>query len=353
MRTGSGKKIVRGLLVLLLVVSLIFYRDSFREIWEGIRQVTAGELFVSILLAVMGYVLEGMTIFIMMGAVIPAPSVWEGIFIAYVCEFYRLTTLGNGSGVAEIHYLCKYGRRKNDSSSSMGDKDSQRLQPEEGIATGSAVVLTMVQYMMKRIAIMGLGILGFLVLYQEENTLGLCREYSVFVSIGCLVTAGIIGVFLAVSLSGRVAGAVLRLLEWISVKIPSKEGTFRKWKDQIVLLSQSGKCILRQKKRMLCAVFIQMGKLLMFYGIVAYFLNGETSLTAGRCLLLMALAFMLSGVIPAPSGAGALEFVFLLFFARFADTGIAVTAILLFRFATWICPAVVGGIFLAVRKLHK
>lgn len=348
-KNGFGKKAVRGALVLLLIISLIFYRDSFQEIWDGIRQVTAGELCVSMLLAGAGYLLEGMTIFCMMGAVIPAPSAWEGIFIAYVCEFYRLTTLGNGSGVAEIHYLCKCGMTKNDVSSSAKRKNGQG-QPEGGITPGSATVLTMIQYMIKRIAVMGLGILGFLIFYQKENTREICSEYGAFVGIGCLVTIGIIVVFLSLSLSGRVAAAMFWGLEWVSVKIPSGEEAFQKWKEQIMLLNQSGKCILGQKKRMLCAVLVQMGKLLMFYGITAYLLNGIASLDVCGCIFLMALSYMLAGVIPAPSGAGALEFVFLLFFARFVNTGMAVTAILVFRFATWICPAAVGGIFLLVRR---
>lgn len=356
-KTGFGKKTVKGALVLLLLISLFFYRDSFQEIWEGIRQVKAEELCICMLLAGGGYVLEGMTIFCMMGAVIPAPSMWEGIFIAFVCEFYRLTTMGNGSGVAEIHYLCKCGMKKRDASLHIEKlqhqgKEEQEAQPE-GIAVGSATVLTMIQYIMKRIAIMGLGLLGFLALYHQEDTHRICREYGVFVGIGCAITVGIIVIFLSLSLSERVADIILRGIEWGCVKIPSKEEIFRKWKEQIMLLNRSGKCILQQKKRMLCAVLIQVGKLFLFYGIITYLLHDAISLGAGRCILLMALSFMLSGVIPAPSGAGALEFVFLLFFTQFVDMATAVIAILVFRFVTWICPAVVGGIFLAVRRYRR
>lgn len=333
-RTGYGKWVVRGLLALLLAVSLFFYRDSFREIWEGVMQVTAKELCVCILLAGAGYVLEGMTIFCMMGAVMRKPSARDGVFIAFVCEFYRLTTLGNGSGVAEIHYLCQCGK-------------------EEKIAPGSATVLTMIQYILKRIAIIGLGIFGFLVLYQRKDTQELCKEYAAFVLTACLITAGIIAVFLALSLSDQVAAGAFWVLEKLSWKLPSRQDIFRKWKEQITLLNRSGKSILRQRGRMLCAVLIQMGKLLLFYGITAYLLYGKASLGAGSSLLLMALSFMLAGVIPTPSGAGALEFVFLLFFTRFADSGTAVIAILLFRFATWICSAAAGGLLLAAEGIRK
>ncbi len=303
-KTDFWKKAVKGALVLLVLISLIFYKDSFREIWEGIRQVKAGELLVCLLLAGTGYLLEGMTIFRMMGAVIPSPSLWEGVFIAYVCEFYRLTTMGNGSGLAEIHYLCKSGMRKKKGSPIAEAKGGQEWPQGEKIAPGSATVLTMIQYIMKRIAIMGLGLLSFLILCQKENTRELCREYGVFVSAGCVISAGVIGIFLALSLWERVAAVAIHVLKWLSGKIPAKEAVFQKWREQIILLNRSGKAILGQKKRMLCVVLIQMGKLLLFYGIIAYLLKGATEMGAGMCIMLMALAFMLSGVIPAPSGAG-------------------------------------------------
>lgn len=359
-QTGPGnnppkspwKKIIRILLLLLLVFSLFFYRDSFHEIWEGIRQVTAKELLAGILLATAGYLLEGLTIFCMMGAVSPHASLRESIFIAFVCEFYRLTTLGNGSGMAEIHYLCQYGAKKADPPSSGKESGRQEAAPE-GIGPGSATVLTMIQYVAKRTAIMALGLCGFLILSRKTAARTLCREYAAFVGIGCLLTTGILLIFLSLSLSARVADTALLLTDRLIRRFPGRAESLLRWKEQIRLLNHSGKKILRQKGRMLCVVLIQSGKLLLFYQITAYFLRGKAVFGMGGCILLMALAFMLSGVIPAPSGAGALEFVFLLFFTPFTQGKTAAVAILLFRFATWIFPAAAGGILLAVRRVKE
>lgn len=331
-RKKNSRRAVKGLLLALLVISLIFYRDTMLEIWAGVRQVTAGELGAALLLSLLGYLLEGLTIFCMMGASVKGASVLEGVFIAFVCEFYRLTTLGNGSGVAEIHYLCK-----------------SRFAREE-IEPGSAAVLTMIQYMMKRIAVMALGLVGFLFLYHLEETRELCNEYAFFVAAGCLITVVILLLFLLLSLSDQAAILARRLMDWLAVKIPSWQERFQKWKEQVTLLNQSGKAVLGQRKRMAGVVGIQSGKLLLFYMIPAYLLCGRADLKASVCLFLMALSYMLSGVIPAPSGAGSLEFVFLLFFTRFIDANIAAPAILLFRFVTWICPAAVGGILITLRK---
>lgn len=285
-RKKNSRWAVKGLLLALLVISVVSYRDTMLEIWAGVRQVTAGEQGAALLLSLLGYLLEGLTIFCMLGASVSKASVLEGVFIAFVCEYYRLTTLGNGSGVAEIHYLCR----------------SRFARPE--IEPGSATVLTMLQYMMKRIAVMAFGLVGFLFLYHLEGTRELCDEYALFVAAGCLITMGIIILFLLLSLSDQAAGLALRLMDWLTVKIPSWQDRFQKWKEQIILLNQSGKIVLGQKKRMAGVVGIQTGKLLLFYMIPAYLLCGRTDLKVSGCLFLMALSYMLSGVIPAPSGAG-------------------------------------------------
>ena len=175
----------------------------------------------------------------------------------------------------------------------------------------------------------------------------------IFMGAGCLVTMAVIVLFLCVALSSRLTIAVLRLLDRISLKFPSKAEVFQKWKEQITLLNQSGRNILGQKRKIICALLVQIGKLALFYSIPAYFFYGKTNLMVSECIWLMAVAFMLAGVIPTPSGAVSLEFVFLLFFTEFVDYNVAVPAILIFRFATWICPALIGGVLLLVRKLRR
>ena len=59
---------------------------------------------------------------------------------------------------------------------------------------------------------------------------------------------------------------------------------------------------------------------------------------------LMAVTFTLVGVIPAPSGFGSLELVFVLLYGRITGNAKAVSAILLFRFVTNIIPFVIGAV---------
>ena len=67
----------------------------------------------------------------------------------------------------------------------------------------------------------------------------------------------------------------------------------------------------------------------------------------------MAVAYLLSGVIPTPSGAGSLEFIFLLFFSGFVEFDKALVAMLVFRFATWIMPSAVGAVLVAAERARE
>ncbi|MCI9440010.1 MAG: flippase-like domain-containing protein [Ruminococcus sp.] len=320
MKTTKWQLWGRGLICLMALAAAIFYWDTLCEILGGIRQISAVGFCVSILLSAAAYVVEGMTISLMAGAVIPRLPVQRGIAIALICEFYRMITLGNGPGIVEIHYLHK-----------------------DGMEPGSATVVTMIQYMVKRTAVMLLGVLGFVVLYSGGNGKEICSKYAAFMGTGCLITIGVIACFMGLTLSSKIAAWAGTFLDWLCRKLPSWEKRFLQWKQQIDLLNHSGKEIVKQKYRLFGTVLLQTGKMLLFYAIPVCLLYEKTGLSFAENILLMAVAYMLAGVIPAPSGIGALEFVFLLFFTGFVETGAALPAILLFRFVTWVLPFGVGG----------
>lgn len=317
---SKGKKLILGIILLLLAVSLFFYRDAWRKILEGLRQVSPAEITVSSFFAVSAYFIEGMTVLCLMSTVIPRASAPEGIRIAFLCEFYRLTTLGNGAGIAEIHYM-----------------------RENGIETGNAALLTMFQYMGRKLAILALGSCSFLALSLNVRTRGILKEYDLFIIWGFLGTIAIIVAFCCLIFSRRIVSALNQALDWLSGKFPSHRDHFLHWEEQILLLNQSGTYILSQKRKMFFVFLFQVQKLLLFYCIPTYLLLNKGSLRAAECIALMALTCMVSGVIPAPSGIGSLEFIFLLFFGKYFSADLAVAAILVYRFATWIVPFLVGS----------
>jgi hypothetical protein len=62
---------------------------------------------------------------------------------------------------------------------------------------------------------------------------------------------------------------------------------------------------------------------------------------------------MLAAVIPAPAGIGSTEFVFTSLFASAVGSGAAISAALLYRFATFVVPFLTGGVIVIVRQLSN
>lgn len=75
----------------------------------------------------------------------------KGIRTAYLCEFYRLLTLGSGSGFAAIYYLQK-----------------------DGVPYAKGTGITMLQFVFKKIAVMILGLMGFCICLVHHRPVRYC-----------------------------------------------------------------------------------------------------------------------------------------------------------------------------------
>ena len=333
---GKGKKrkysgIISLLLVgLLLAAALVFYRDSLEDIVSGIQAFSFREIVVCCLLAGGFFFMEGA---VMQGVIRLSGSdcpLGESIKVAYCCEFYRLITLGSGSGIAQIYYLSK--------------KD---IPPAQG--TG----ISMIQFVLKKIAVMLLGVSGFLFLLMSGRMGEICNSYGKYMVPGVLITFVIVAVLIAVAASLK----VLQFVNWgcdkLSGKFPSLEKTLQKGKEQARLLNDTGKVVFRKRGGFLLVLLKSMGMLLMAYLIPAYMFRGQEFPDFFLNVCLMAVAYMLAGVIPAPSGIGSLEFVFLLLFGFFLPESVTVPAILVFRFVTWIVPFGVGGFIVLLQRMKE
>ena len=67
-------------------------------------------------------------------------------------------------------------------------------------------------------------------------------------------------------------------------------------------------------------------------------------ITLSQSMAVMSLTAMLAAVIPAPAGIGSTEFVFTLLFAVLIGTGLAGSTSLLYRFATFVFPFLIGAV---------
>lgn len=319
---GFTKQLISGIFILLLlVIALLTHRDSLSDILKGITEVSPASIAVSALLSTLFFIMEGCIICKLAACINPAYKFKDGIATAYRCEFYRLITFGSGTGIAEIHYL-----------------------HQKGIEPAAGTGISILQFTMKKIGVAILGIISFLLLYRSPDTKALCRDYTVFLTIGCIVTVAIALFLFSITLSDRVMAFVLWIIDKLSDKFPSFTEKLASLKKQVYLLNESGHTFLHKKLILIQVVLFNLMKLTAIYCIPAYLLRGKCDIGFIECTALMAAVYILAGVIPAPSGIGSLEFIYLLLFGVLAEPETTVPTLLVFRFVTWILPFIIGGI---------
>ena len=223
----------------------------------------------------------------------PAFTWGKGIACAFYCEFYRVVTLGSGSGIAEIYYLNSYG-----------------------VQAGTATGMSLVQYIMYKLAVAAYGIAGFLILMAKGESC--VRGYGKLMLLGCLITVLVTAALLFVAIGKRACSVIFTFLK--------KKGKGR-WEEKL-----------------LCIILLNILKVSFWYAVPWLFLAGKIPLSLPEIMLLTALIQMLAAVIPVPSGIGSVEYVFTLFFGVYAGSVSAVSAALMYRFATFLFPCIPGGV---------
>ena len=218
------KKYWKWLLVLALVILVcLANRQSLPEILREVGKTPLMVIGAACLLSAGYFLAEGAVIYYMTKRYRPEFTCREGISCALYCAFYRVATLGSGSGVAEIYYL-----------------------NTRGIEAGTATGMSLVQYILHKVAVAFYGITGFIILCIQGDTV--VRSYRLQMVLGCILTALITAVLITAAAGKKITARIFRLLDKKlkpGSKAEQKAHTFRK---QAELCQQEGGVLLHDKK---------------------------------------------------------------------------------------------------------
>lgn len=343
---SAGKALLRLMFILVLTgIVVVFFPDELSKIAGELKRTAPEVLTAILLLAFLRFMLEGLVIRTAAGQLKNGSrlSVKDGICCAFYCEFFRLFTLGTGSGIAEIYYLSRSG-----------------LEPARG--TG----VTLVQYTFHKLVITLCGIAA-LFLCKDEIWQTLSR-YRYLIPGGCILALAICAVILLAATCRPLSDFVLSLAEKPAARLGGKwPEKLKKGRQQVFLLQSEGRLLLHEKKRLASLIILNILKMSCLYMIPWITLGtgsisaggiipgntGAGSLSPGRSWLICALIYLLAGVIPAPSGYGSTEFLFLMLYGPFTGSAKAGAAAVLQRLAVSIFPAAAGGIIFLFQKKGK
>lgn len=242
-----------------------------------------------------------------------------GIGSSLYGAFYRLVTFGSGSPFASTYYLYTKG-----------------VDPSEGIG------LIAIQYVIQKITISLYA--AVLLIINGAFVRQYYGSYMVYVWAGFAAALTICLFLLLICMSDRFHRVLLNILKhW--EKTPSRKEKAEKIKEKLSMLQKETKLLLKDKK-LLAAHFGRTILKQSFWYIIPFILLHKQ---AGfmPCLTAAAFAVALAGVFPTPAGIGSTEVLFTLFFTPLTGAVTAASAMLVYRFCTYIFPFLMGGILAA------
>ena len=136
-------------LVIFALIAFVCYKnqDLMQEALEEIQITPVWKLVVCLLLGNLYFIAEGCIISEMTNTCDHRLSVWQGITCAYLCTFFRIATLGSGTGVAQLYYYNL-----------------------NGIRVSTATGMSLAQYTFQKITIGLFGVVSFLLLILSGHS---------------------------------------------------------------------------------------------------------------------------------------------------------------------------------------
>ena len=313
----------------LIVIILYTFRDSADSIMEQLRITPMAILVAICVSSVIYHLFEGWIIYTMARHYNPTFPYWTGVFCAFYCSFYRLSTLGSGAGVAAVVYLGKHG-----------------------VGYSEATGLYMIQYMIHKVSIAIFS--GVFFLANWTFMVARYREYAVYLCLAYGLTVLIAVGLVLFAVSAKFHGLILALVRVFN-KSGKLDGALKALEENCVIMEKATSALVKDVKTLVIVVIKTLVKLCFWYCIPCLILYMGREISLINSFSITSLSVMTAAVIPTPAGIGAVELIMTNLYSVLVGLDKAAAVTVLYRLATFIFPFAVGGVMILVRRMviHK
>ncbi|MCI1904082.1 MAG: flippase-like domain-containing protein [Enterococcaceae bacterium] len=322
-------KLLLNLAVVILIIGIVIHllRGSLSDIIAELGKTRWYILLMATILGLSYQMMEGEAIATLARPFQPAFRARDGFFASCYTAFFRLITFSTGTIVAEYHFYHKH-----------------RIPPSKSV---SIVALRTVFY---KVVVMIYVLISLILLFPFMRA----QEPKMFwvIFFGLLLSTLMIFVILGVMIN--ISFQVLLL------KIANRLFKSQKWRARVDHLNLEI-CELRsaveealQNRSLVWRVTLCSLAKVVFWLLIPYvvlYSTGDISLL--QAVGLTSFAIIIAGVIPSPAGIGSFDFAFVLLFKPVVGTVEAASALLLYRFATYLLPFLIGMVYAAWQNQKK
>ncbi|WP_413537885.1 lysylphosphatidylglycerol synthase transmembrane domain-containing protein [Enterococcus malodoratus] len=330
MKLSINRKLILNILLFTVMIGIIIFviRDSLGDIFTELGRTSLPVLLGVTALGLVSQVIEGYTIKNIAGEFNPQFTIRDGFFASAYATFYRVITFGTGSIVSEVIYYHK-----------------KELTYSE--ATGTSA-LRMITY---KIALM-VWALVFLVIKSSAIQAHIANGIFLVLA-GVLVTLLIISSLLVLSLNINAQVLFVIICNRL-FKRQKLRDIVDQLNNQVYSLRGAIKTFIRDRNAVIRVFCSNMAKLVVWYSLPFFILVKDyPDIDIWLTVALISFTVILGGVLPAPGGIGGFEFVYVLLFRNVVGKVDAVSSLLLYRYATYLLPFLIGMIYVLFNKQRQ
>lgn len=327
----SRKKTVISLLVLLALTGVIvfMFKDHWAEITSALSQLSLWQVLVVLAVGISYPLLEGCVAWVIVRSRIPGFKLWQGIDAAWCGTFGNVVTLGAGAVPLQTYYLYHCG-----------------------LPLGPGVGLMTLEYVFHKSTVLLYATVMLLLQHKwlAANTSGVMS----YLPAAYFVVAAII-VFLVLVC---VSPLIQNLARWLMGFLPKTAKWQQRradWQQQLDILGEESRRLLADKPRCVKIFALQTVKLFGLFCLPYLCIQfmGLSPMGFWHVQLLTSLMLFLSNALPNVAGMGSIETAFLLVFSSFLERGEVMSALMLYRIASYyvVFAASAAGFFIAQRHL--
>ena len=318
------KTLIKWLCVLVLVGLIIYvFRDMAGPILSQLVK-TSPVVVAAILGATLLYgVIESCITFILMRQVENDMTFFDANIMTYFVSFYRVSTLGSGTIVASTLFMKHCG-----------------IQPSKALGLYS------IDYAIHKMTICVMAVALFLA--NREYMLGVFGKYSSYVVLGVIAT---ILITMAIVLFACWP-PFHRFLRWLLEKADALfKGRFAKLIDslseQTAMMEDATRVVLKKPWLIVVVMLLDICKFACWFAIPYIVCHNLCDMNIITSIGITAMSVMLAAVIPMPGGIGSSELVMTAIYSGLVGAAAAGAMALLYRFATFMFPFIIGA-FIAI-----
>ncbi|MGX7059351.1 lysylphosphatidylglycerol synthase transmembrane domain-containing protein [Vagococcus humatus] len=321
MKKNPKTRLILNLIFLIIIFLLLFlsFKGSLTEIFQGVMETEKHLLALVLLLGSLYILAEGFNYRLLCRPFRESFTYLDGLFTFTYGAFYRVITFGTGTLVAEILYLNK---RQLKTTQSMG-----------------IMTIHMVLY---KLGILVFSVVGFIWQYDYLKS---HVAYTIpFMIYGLLATCLVVFGLLFVSLNEVVHQKLVSYLKKWMKKLA--------WRERLALIASKLEAfrvtihtLLAEPRLMIELVLYNIVRLLPWYSIPYVLLQQHPTIHYAQSIALISMISVLAGMLPSPAGIGSFEFVYLLLMTPLVGKIDAASSLLVYRFATYVFPALIGLLY--------